>query len=65
MLDIRKRTLYRFYAFLRLLIIPINQLIYIRLCMTTENGYGQIKLKHLCSCQIMLCQEVRCQRFCI
>lgn len=51
MLDIRKRTLYRFYV----LIIPINQLIYIRLCMTTENGYGQIKLKHLCSCQIMLC----------
>lgn len=43
MLDIRKRTLYRFYV----LIIPINQLIYIRLCMTTENGYGQIKLKHL------------------
>lgn len=61
MLDIRKRTLYRFYV----LIIPINQLIYIRLCMTTENGYGQIKLKHLCSCQIMLWQEVRCQRFCI
>lgn len=47
MLDIRKRTLYRFYVFLRLLIIPINQLIYIRLCVTTENGYGQIKLKHL------------------
>lgn len=45
MLDIRKRTLlvYRFYVFLRLLIIPINQLIYIRLCMTTENGYGHRK----------------------
>lgn len=27
MLDIRKRTLYGFYVFLRLLIIPINQLI--------------------------------------
>lgn len=45
MLDIRKRTLYGFYVFLRLLIIPINQLIYIRLCMTTEKWVWANKIE--------------------